>query len=463
MNNFKRDLGSFKDPAGFIIHDDSSIYRIITKVGLADYKAVRQTPVIRELIEREWLLDEKALSIEQASAISVDAASILMHPKIPFISYPYEWTFSALKQAALRHLAIQQHALIHNVSLVDASAYNIQFLGASPIFIDHLSFRPYKIGEFWLAHQQFCDTFLNPLLLKAYTHIDYQAWYRGSLNGISTVEINRLLPWYRKFNLAVFVHVVLPAHFEKKKKQQAINTLQQKAFSKQAYLNLLIMLENCIKKLVLPKSQITQWQTYAKDNHYQAIEKQNKLRFIRTFIEKTKPKQLWDLGCNSGDYAIAALKAGAEYVIGMDTDIGALENAYERAKQENYNFLPLHIDCMNPTPAQGWANTERYALQERTNADAIMALAIIHHLALSGNVSLSDIIDYLLQLAPMGVLEFVPKQDPMVKLMLAIKGDIFPDYHYDNFINLLSRHAEIIQTETITEHGRVLIWYEKKK
>jgi len=461
MTELIREASSYKDPSGYILSADDKIYRVITPHGEAAYQKTRETSVIHHLIEKKWLLNETELSPQFANDIAPDAAKVLMHPKLPFISYPYEWTFSLLKAAALRHLKIAQYALERDISLIDASAYNIQFIGVEPIFIDHLSFRPYQVGEYWLAHQQFCHEFLNPLLLKAYCGVDFQALFRGTNCGITTNFINHLLPFRKKCRPGLFMNVVLPNYFDKKPKQIAIKINRKKTFQKKAYLNMLQMLENTVKKLQYSDKQHTTWQNYAKDNHYNDQEKGEKIQFIKRFVKAVKPKQLLDLGCNSGDYAIAALQAGAEYVIGIDTDLGALEKAYHRALTQKLQFLPLVIDCANPSPAQGWAGIERQSLKARGTQDAIIALALIHHLALGNNISLDAILTDWLALAPTGVIEFVPKNDPMIETMLALKGDIFPDYTYENFIQLLSQKAKIINTCKITIHGRVLVWFEK--
>lgn len=461
MDNVVREPGSYRDTAGFIVNHQNNIYRVITDLGVERYQSVRQTPVINQLIKKQWLLDETIIPAEQAKQISQQAAVLLQHPKLSFVSYPYEWTFSALKQAALRHLQIQIYALKNNISLVDATAYNMQFIGANPVFIDHLSFAPYQAGEYWIAHKQFCEEFLNPLLLKAYCDIDFQTIYRGSNRGVSTEMLATLLPLKKKLGLNTLFNIVLPVHFDKKAKQKAVSAVKHKPLSKTAYLNMLTMLESWIKKLKINDKQETNWQQYAEHNHYQDEAKQKKLTFVSEFAATIKPNTIWDIGCNSGDFSVAALNAGAKMAIGMDNDVGALEKAFARAQSEQLNFFPIYIDLANPSPAQGWAGIERKSLTERAPLDAVLALAVVHHLALANNIPLAQIVDYLLQLAPKGVVEFVPKADPMVQTMLAIKGDIFPDYSYENFIGLLAKRAKVIKTEVITEHGRVLIWFEK--
>ncbi|MCH8816049.1 MAG: class I SAM-dependent methyltransferase, partial [Chloroflexi bacterium] len=89
-----------------------------------------------------------------------------------------------LRRAALHYLDLHLDLLERNFTLSDASAYNIQFRGTRPVFIDVLSIRPYREGEYWTGYRQFCEQFLNPLLLVAVSGIPYQAWFRGNIEGI---------------------------------------------------------------------------------------------------------------------------------------------------------------------------------------------------------------------------------------------------------------------------------------
>jgi ribosomal protein L11 methylase PrmA len=213
---------SFRDPSGYIYEHEQRIFRIITEQGLAAYEAVRKTNLINDLMTKAWLLPEMELSSADLKDFPTQAKKVLTHPRLPIITYPYEWPFAALKAAALLHLDIQITALSYDVVLSDASAFNIQFIDNKPIFIDHLSFRPYRAGEYWLAHEQFCREFLNPLLLKMYLDVDYHHYYRGNMSGVDTKTLANLLPLHRKMQLNNLLHVVLPAYLDRKTKPEML-------------------------------------------------------------------------------------------------------------------------------------------------------------------------------------------------------------------------------------------------
>jgi ribosomal protein L11 methylase PrmA len=202
------------------------------------------------------------------------------------------------------------------------------------------------------------------------------------------------------------------------------------------------------------------WQRYAGDNSYTTDESDQKRRYIARFTEKVRPRMLWDLGCNAGDYSRSALEGGAAYVVGFDFDLGALEAAFARARKENLAFLPLYMDATNPSPTQGWRQSERQGLQQRGPAHALVALAFIHHLAIAKNIPLDQLVDWLTGLAPTGVVEFVPKSDPMVQRLLAHREDIFDGYDQDAFAALLARRGRIVESQTVSASGRTLFWYD---
>ncbi|MDH3531767.1 MAG: class I SAM-dependent methyltransferase, partial [Gammaproteobacteria bacterium] len=390
-------------------------------------------------------------------------ALLLEHPRIPFVSYPYEWGFQQLKSAALLQLDIYLEALRHSVTLSDASAYNIQFIGARPVFIDHLAFRPYRNGEFWTAHRQFCEQFLNPLLLRAKLGVDHNAWYRGALEGISTRDLNNLLPLRKKLSWNVFSQVTLQAHFQKASLEKSARTAipTNAGLPKLSFERLLISLRNWIESLHALDSEKTVWADYADDNSYNDRARLFKRGFIKSFTAELQPKVMWDLGCNTGDYSAVALSAGAEYVVGFDFDRTAVDKAFMRANDEQMAFLPLYLDAANPAPDQGWSQLERKGVGSRANADALLALAFVHHLAIGKNVPLPAIVAWLLSLAPDGIVEFVPKSDPMVQELLRLREDIFDEYDLDHFVSLIREKAEITRLEQIQDSDRHLIQYRQ--
>ncbi len=197
MTNAKIDGGSFRDPSGHVFLLQDRVYRTVMPRAATDFDLVRSNPVWVELLKQGKVLPEEKVDPTVFGDIAKSAVYVLEHPKLPYISYPYEWSFPALKAAALLHLDVHLHALKGGITLSDASAYNIQFRGPEPVFIDHLSFRPYRDGEFWIGHRQFCEQFLNPLLLRSVLGVPHNAWYRGALEGIGVSEINQLIPWQK--------------------------------------------------------------------------------------------------------------------------------------------------------------------------------------------------------------------------------------------------------------------------
>ncbi len=462
MQNIVRHPSSFRDPAGTVYTSGNRIIRGLTDEGFARYSVVKNSGLLDSLIKTNKVISSHELTeVGEGS----NYVKFLEHELIEFISYPYEWPFLLLKEAALHHLAIQITALKHEISLIDASAYNIQFKGVNPIFIDVLSFKSYQTGEFWNAHRQFCEHFLNPLLLYAIKNIPYHDWYRGSMEGVSTEMLARLLPSRSWFSLNYLVHILLPAHNQNKSKKtndRIVSRSHYHQFPKSIYLRFLEQLHRWIQKLQLKSQQMTTWEDYTTTRFYTEKQLIEKREFISEFVKATKPKQLWDLGCNDGEFAQIALKNGAGYVIGFDADLGALDKAVIRAKQNNLNFLPLYQQISNLTPNQGWLSKERLSILDRGAPNALIALALIHHLALGHNLPLNEIIQLLTSISPCGVVEFVPKTDPTAQKMLALKGDCFPHYTEQNFQRILAEQSSIVKTLTLSESGRTLYWYHAK-
>ncbi len=467
INDLQRVAGSFRDPAGCVYERGNRIYRTVNACFAQEFNCVQASGIFEELAERNWILPAKPIqpASDSFTTTSEQPAYVLEIPKLPFISYPYEWTFSALKSAALLHLDIHLVALAKGITLSDASAYNIQFLGAQPIFIDHLSFRPYATGEVWQGHRQFCEQFLNPLLLQACLGVPFNAWYRGTQEGIGANDLGRLLKWRHLLHGNMFMHVVLQSMFQKASQKDALvvkkDTVETVPFPLASFQKMLGKLRQWISQLHPESNGKTVWQDYTKEHSYSYEEIALKKEFVRAFSRETKPRLLWDLGCNSGQFSAEALAAGAEYVVGFDSDLGALEGAFARAEQDNLSFQALYLDALNPTPSQGWMERERGGLQCRAKADGVLALAFVHHLAIARNVPLDQVLDWIIGLAPRGVIEFVPKRDPMVQILLRLREDIFPQYTEENFLECLAKHAKVVKTETISSSGRLLVWFER--
>lgn len=454
------DHGSFRDPAGRVFYKNNRVFRYLTSTGIARYEFLKKNNLLNDLITKGYLIETNECNDKELIFENNNQYKILEHKKINFISYPYEWTFSQLKDAAIFHLDLQLYLLKRNAKLIDASAYNIQFKENKPIFIDVLSIDEFKEGEYWYGHKQFCENFLNPLVLSSKKGIDFNNWFRGNLEGIKTNEIASLLNIFDLMSPTLFFHIYLLNKYDENSKinpikiNKKINSI--KKFTKKSYANILKQLKNYI--LNLKKKKIfSDWEKYSTINTYKTNEEQEKKKIIHEFIDKNNFKFLVDLGCNDGKYSEYASKK--INVIGIDFDLNTLDRAFNYSKKNNLNFFPIYSDFSNPSGNLGWGGKERNSLENRAEFDSMIALAIIHHLVLAKNIPMLEVLRWLTSLAPRGLIEFVPKEDPTVITMLKLKGDIFPDYNEKNFRLLLSKLVNIKKETYITEVGRKVFEY----
>jgi ribosomal protein L11 methylase PrmA len=463
MNSMVKDPGSFRDPGSQVYSDREHVLRAVYPSSAADYEAFRNSGLLDQLILEERLVPSEEVNAAANPGGQV-AAYVLRHPRLPFISYAYEWPFGLLKNAALFQIDILLTALDRGFTLSDATAYNVQFVGTKPIFVDHLSFRPYREGEIWAAHRQFCMQFLNPIVLWSRFGIAPNSWFRGSLEGIEPEQLAPLLRWRDRLSPTMFSHIILQGMFQQRANSGKARDIpaQETKISRESFKVMLSGLRSFIERARMPQRR-SAWDEYASDNSYSGAEAEAKNCFVRRMAATVKPGVVIDLGCNTGDYSIAALEAGAGQAVGFDFDFGALEQAVTRADTANLHFLPLWLDATNPSPDQGWAQKERKGFAERVRGDAVLALAFIHHLAIARNVPLPMVIDWVMSIAPVGVIEFTPKTDPMVQLLLRNRTDIFPDYAQDQFLACIERRARIIDQEQLSPGGRLLVWYDAGK
>ncbi|HJR75717.1 MAG TPA: hypothetical protein VJ805_02055 [Nitrospiraceae bacterium] len=457
---------SFRDPSGHVYVLNDRIIRTVLPHGMEEFDYVLSTGILDTLAQAGMVLPfEKMRGEIPASADLGDVKAWLEVPRMPFISFPYEWTFSGLKAAALLHLDVHIAALDAEVTLSDASAYNVQFFGARPIFIDHLSFRRYREGEFWLGHRQFCEQFLIPLLLRSLFGIPHNSWYRGSLEGIPLDDFARMLRLRNYFNWDILTHILVQSWFQRTTSGGSAPLGELKmpsaALPRARLRRMLGKLQQWIERLRPADTVKSVWQDYEHTHSYKDDELARKKAFVGQFVRERQPKQLWDLGCNAGTFSSLALQEGAHYVVGFDVDHGALETCFARASQKSLALQTIFTDFGNPSPSQGWREQERQGLQDRKTADGLIALALVHHLAIAKNIPLNQVVEWLVGLAPAGVIEFIPKSDPMVQRLLSLREDIFPDYSLDKFSLELARIAGIVKTVSLSPEGRTLFWYER--
>ena len=462
VSHLRPDPGSFRDPSGTVFIDSDRVLRTVTDIAAPAYRAARDSGLLADLVHRGLLLPLEEIDQAEVGSIGAGSRILLQHPLLDLVSYPYEWCFEAHRRAALLHLDVHLRALNAGFTLSDATAYNVQFQGPAPVFIDHLSFRPYRQGELWAGHRQFCMQFLNPLLLHVHG-VRPNAWFRGALEGIAPEDVVRALPRSSWLSWTVLTHVVLQASLQRRATSAdpaQARQLKQAKLPLGSFVGILTGLRRYIHGLKWPERK-TEWSEYAEANSYDAEQTATKRAFVAAMVEKVRPRRLWDIGCNTGDFSVLALEAGAGNVVGWDFDHGALNKAFGRAASGQLRFLPLWLDAANPSPSQGWAQRERRGFAERCNADALIALAFIHHIAIGRNVPLAQAVDWLVGLAPIGVIEFPSRSDPMVQRLLQFRDIPFDDYSEQEFLAQVQSRARIVRTDALSSGRRTLVWYDR--
>lgn len=460
------DPASFRDPAGQVIESAGRIFRAVGPDAWSDFQAVRSSGVLSRLIDTGRVVETReveprVLPGELPKTVLAGECRFLEHERIGFISYPYEWPYRLLKSAALHHLQLHLDLLDAGFTMSDASAYNVQFRGTRPVFIDVLSIRPYRKGEYWSGYRQFCEQFLNPLLMGAELGLPHQSWFRGSLDGIRTEEIARIMPLRSRLRWQAWLHVFLHSKYVLKTQSGEPGETAIPASRPMPRESLGWMLRS-LRAWIAGMEEGghgTRWKDYEHNHSYLDQGVEAKRSFISAYMRRRMPQVMLDIGCNSGGYAELVLACGATRVVGMDQDLGALDAAILRAESRSLDFLPLYMDVVNPSPDQGWAQRERGGLGRRLNADGLLALALLHHVVIGRNVPMDEVVAWLVGLAPSGVIEFVPKDDPMVRRMLMQRPDVFPGYGIESFRKALSRHARIIAEAVVPGSTRILVEY----
>jgi ribosomal protein L11 methylase PrmA len=457
----RRDPGSFRDPGGFVYRRDGVLYRQIDAPAIDDWTAFLASGLAERLIGEGRLIGHQEASLDVAATAA--ARAVIRPDAIDFVSYPYEWTFGELQDAALLTLDVQLAALEAGWTLRDATAYNVQFRDGRPILIDSLSFAPLEDGAPWIAYRQFCEHFLAPLALMARRDVRLARLLRADPDGIPLDLAATLLPWRTRFSLGLLSHVHLHARAQHRyaADDEAGSTARAVRIDRGRLVALVGNLRSTVAGLRWTPAG-TEWSDYADHTSYGDAATASKVRLVGELLAQTGATSVWDLGANTGRYSRVAAEGGRR-VLAFDIDPAAAERNYRQLRQERRgDILPLVMDLANPSPGLGWAGRERRSLIERAGPDAILALALVHHLAISRNVPLPMLLDLFASFAPWAVVEFVPKDDPMVRRLLATREDIFPDYTLDSFRAAAAERFEIIAERPIDESPRVLFLLRRR-
>ena len=441
---------SFRDPSGFLFYQNGVLYRKVNLSYKDNYILLIKSGLYNALVEDELLIPH--MEINETRSKTDDGFKVIQPKPLQFISYPYEWCFSQLKNAALLTLKIQKRALEFGMSLKDCSAYNVQFENGKPIFIDTLSFEKYVEGPPWVAYRQFCQHFIAPLAIMSYKDIRLNQLSRVYIDSIPLDLASVLLPMKTYLNPRLLMHVHLHSRSQKHFATKTFDP-NRSNMKKQSFMAVLDHLEKTVKKLNWQVGN-TEWVNYSDQTNYSSKAFSHKKQIVAEFIDRLKPSSVWDLGSNIGIYSRIASIRGIP-TISFDNDPGAVEKNYLKCVSSGeLNILPLLLDLNNPSPAIGWENKERMNLMQRGPTDSILALALIHHLVISNNMPLKKIASFFSTICSSLIIEFVPKTDSQVQKLLSTREDIFPDYTQSNFESVFRQFFNIQQSEKIKESDR---------
>jgi len=444
--------GSFRDPSGFVFFRDGVLYRQVNQRYRRHYDHLMTSGLYGHLVDAGLLVPHERA--DDSRVQTAEAYRVLKPLIVPFISYPYEWSFSQYRDAALATLAAQQAALRHGMCLKDASAYNVQFLDGRPVLIDTLSFETYREGEPWVAYGQFCRHFLAPLALMAHVDLRLGQLARVHIDGIPLDMASSMLPLKTRLRFSLLAHVHAHARSQRRYADRGTRTAKGR-MSLRAMEGLADSLVSAVSRLA-PRGGRTVWSEYYDQASYSQAAMTHKTEIVTEYLSRLKPAVVWDLGANTGRFSRLAAQGGS-LTVSFDSDPLAVELNYRRCRQDNETrILPLVVDLFNPSPAIGWENSERMSLAERGSADAVMALALVHHLAIANNVPLERLAVFFAGLADTLMIEFVPKTDSQVQRLLASREDVFDRYDRTNFEQAFGRRFEFVDVREIRDSERTM-------
>ncbi|GAA4577283.1 nodulation protein NoeA [Micromonospora coerulea] len=451
------DPGSFRDPGNRVFHRDGEVLRGLDERSARDWRALAGSGFFRTL-----LAAGKLCGTEEVAPAPPWSAT-LRHERIPFVSHPYEWSFGMLRDAALLHLEILRAALVDGFTTKDGSAYNLQWRGTAPVFIDIGSFQPYRDGEPWAGYRQFCQTLLYPLLLQAHLGVDFQPWLRARVDGLEPDQMRRFFGGARRLLPGVPTHVHLHGAMQQRHARATTSDvraqLRDAGYSRELAAATVRGIEKLVRRLDRRPGE-SHWSDYQRTCGYSVQDRHAKERFVEEAVAAAAPAMALDLGANDGRYARIAARH-ARYVVAVEQDPAVVDALYRALRAEGERrILPLVMDLADPSPGGGWRGVERAGFAARTRADVVLALAVVHHLAIGRNVPLAEVVDQLAGLATPGaalVVEFVHPEDPMARRLLANKPDgLFPDYRREEFERLLAARCRITRRAELPSGTRTL-------
>ncbi len=455
------EAGSFRDRHGRIVYAGGRVLRFLSESALANWRKLYQKPFIKAaMADGRLVATEEVEPPPEAIPGGGSWAGAVEHRRIPVVSYPYEWSFHMLRDAAALTLDLLAEALDADFILKDGTSYNVQFEGSKPVFIDTGSFEPLEPGGAWTGYRQFCQLFLFPLLLQSHKGIEFQPILRGALDGPPPEAVNKLFGLRDRFRAGVMTHVYLQAKLSARygaTRRDLRADLKSAGFNKELVKANTRRLRALIGKLEWD-AKTSEWGDYTREHNYSEADHATKAGFVKAAVKASKPAVVWDMGANTGQFSRIAARH-CDYLVAADIDQLAVDRHYRRLRAEGIdNVLPLVMNLADPSPNLGWRLKERRDLPHRCRPDLTLALALIHHIVISANIPMAEFISWLAEVGGDLVIEFVTRDDEQVKKLLLNKEDQYHDYHLKPFEEALERHFEIVDRQVLGSGNRYLYY-----
>ncbi len=470
--DYQVDGGSFRDPLGSIFYYKDNVYRAIDSEGFKLFRTLEQNGLMDELtkigyvVSTESIQENNSILHELREVYQTPDRFFLKHAKVSTISYPYEWSYSMLRDAALLYLQLQLFLVKHGYSLKDGSAFNVQFVNSRPVFIDIPSIEKSERKDIWLGFGQFNQMFYYPLLLKKYSMLNLKSLLLSKINGIEIEEAYRVFGIKNFLFPTLFSSIFIGFLFNKIGMKMAKNLsviLRNRRDNPAAQIFVLNKMLRKIKRLSYQVSRHSVWLDYRSSNIYlkEGVEQQRE-SFVKSFLEKYRPKHVLDIGCNIGKYSLIASSLGSS-VVAIDSDHDCIDSLYKKSWETKASVLPLHIDICNPSPAIGFNNKERKCFFERIKSDCVLALALVHHLLVTSRIPLVQIRDLFFSLTDnWAVVEFIGQKDDMFIKLTYLHKDLYEYLTLDYFISIFSQKFEIIDKMEIPNTERTIFVLKRK-
>ncbi|MBI1976900.1 MAG: class I SAM-dependent methyltransferase [Candidatus Omnitrophica bacterium] len=464
------DAGSFRDPSGSVFYYAGRVFRALGKESAKILRQLQENTAVKGFIQQgslipyPWISSDNPI-YQRLKPAFPEAEGFVEHPRLPLITYPYEWTYSMIADAAQLHLKLQLLLLSQGYSLKDASAYNIQFHDGRPIFIDLASIEIPAQRDIWVAYGQFCRHFLFPLLLKRHKNFGLKGYYLTHMEGLDVEDVFKIFGRWGALKPPFLIDVWLQRFFGSIANRN-IEGLKKEVLSRQTDAKpQIVNLERLIRKvgrLSRWNQKTSQWLNYQETNTYTDQTEQQKIQCVQGIFQKNSIKTVLDLGCNTGQYSLLAAKEGIR-VTAVDSDHDCVDSLYQRLRESNLKITPLWVDLANPSPALGFMHQERRSFLERVPSECVLALALIHHLLITSRIPLGAICDLLSRLTTSLLLvEYIAPQDSMFRRLLALRQDLYEHVSEEFFTATFAKKFELLHRQPLQGTHRTLYLFKKK-